>query len=89
MPRNENGARAFGSGTAGVLPVLSPSSVRARRPHPICAINQTNTRPEIVAAWDRQGATPMTKTPAELDAFLRQDIEKWAQVAKFSGAIGH
>jgi hypothetical protein len=22
------------------------------------------------------------------EAFLRQDIEKWAQVAKFSGAIG-
>jgi tripartite-type tricarboxylate transporter receptor subunit TctC len=52
------------------------------------AVNQTISRPEIVAAWDRQGATPMTMTPAELDAFLRRDIEKWAQVAKFSGAIG-
>jgi tripartite-type tricarboxylate transporter receptor subunit TctC len=30
----------------------------------------------------------MTMTPAELDAFLRKDIEKWAQVAKFSGATG-
>jgi hypothetical protein len=27
-------------------------------------------------------------TPAELDAFLRKDIEKWAQVAKFAGAVG-
>jgi tripartite-type tricarboxylate transporter receptor subunit TctC len=27
-------------------------------------------------------------TPAEFDAFLRKDIEKWAQVAKFSGAAG-
>jgi tripartite-type tricarboxylate transporter receptor subunit TctC len=52
------------------------------------AINQTIARPEIVAAWDRQGAVPMTMMPAELDAFLRKDIEKWAQVAKFSGAIG-
>jgi tripartite-type tricarboxylate transporter receptor subunit TctC len=52
------------------------------------AINQTITRPEIIAAWDRQGAIPMTMTPAELDAFLRKDIEKWAQVAKFSGALG-
>jgi len=52
------------------------------------AINRTITRPEIIAAWDRQGAIPMTMTPPELDAFLRQDIEKWAQVAKFSGAIG-
>jgi hypothetical protein len=30
----------------------------------------------------------MTMTPAEFDAFLRKDIEKWAQVAKFSGMIG-
>jgi tripartite-type tricarboxylate transporter receptor subunit TctC len=52
------------------------------------AINQTIARPEIVAAWERHGATPMTTTPAEFDAFLRKDIEKWAQVAKFSGAVG-
>jgi tripartite-type tricarboxylate transporter receptor subunit TctC len=52
------------------------------------AINYTIARPEIVAAWKRQGATPMTMTPDEFDAFLRKDIEKWAQVAKFSGMIG-
>jgi tripartite-type tricarboxylate transporter receptor subunit TctC len=52
------------------------------------AINETLTRPELIAAWDRQGAIPMTMTPTELDVFLRKDIEKWAQVAKFSGAIG-
>jgi tripartite-type tricarboxylate transporter receptor subunit TctC len=50
------------------------------------AVNQTIARPEIVAAWERQGANPMTMTPAEFDAFLHKDIEKWAQVAKFSGA---
>jgi tripartite-type tricarboxylate transporter receptor subunit TctC len=52
------------------------------------AINQTISRPEIIAAWDGQGAIPMRMSPAELDAFLRKDIEKWAQVAKFSGAVG-
>ncbi len=52
------------------------------------AIKKTIARPEIVAAWEKQGANPMTMTPAEFDAFLRKDIEKWAQVAKFSGAIG-
>jgi tripartite-type tricarboxylate transporter receptor subunit TctC len=51
------------------------------------AINQTIARPEIVTAWERQGANPMTMTPTEFDAFVRKDIEKWAQVAKFSGAI--
>jgi tripartite-type tricarboxylate transporter receptor subunit TctC len=50
------------------------------------AINRTIARAEIVAAWDRQGATPMAMTPAEFDAFLRKDIVKWAQVAKLSGA---
>jgi tripartite-type tricarboxylate transporter receptor subunit TctC len=50
------------------------------------AINQAIARAEIVTAWERQGATPMPMTPADFDAFLRQDIEKWAQVAKFSGA---
>jgi tripartite-type tricarboxylate transporter receptor subunit TctC len=63
----------------------------ARTPKPIidkltAAINKTITRPEIVAAWDRQGATPMVMTTAEFDAFLRKDIEKWATVAKFAGA---
>jgi tripartite-type tricarboxylate transporter receptor subunit TctC len=53
------------------------------------AINQTITRPEITAAWKKQGATPVTMTPAEFDAFLHRDIEKWAQVAKFSGAVGN
>ena len=52
------------------------------------AINETIARPEIVAAWERQGATPMAMAPGEFDAFLRKDIEKWAQVAKFSGAVG-
>jgi tripartite-type tricarboxylate transporter receptor subunit TctC len=52
------------------------------------AINYIIARPEIVAAWKRQGATPMTMTPAEFDGFLRKDIEKWATVAKFSGMIG-
>jgi tripartite-type tricarboxylate transporter receptor subunit TctC len=51
-------------------------------------INQTIARPEITAAWERHGATPMMMTPAEFDAFLRKDIEKWAQVAKFAGAVG-
>ena len=49
-------------------------------------INKAIARPEMQVAWDRQGATPMKMSPAEYDAFLRKDIEKWAQVAKMSGA---
>jgi tripartite-type tricarboxylate transporter receptor subunit TctC len=50
-------------------------------------INKAMKRPEMVAAWERQGATPMPMSPSEFDAYLRKDIEKWAQVAKMSGAI--
>lgn len=52
------------------------------------AINDTVARPEVVSAWEHQGATAMTMSPEAFDAFLRKDIDKWAQVAKFSGAIG-
>jgi tripartite-type tricarboxylate transporter receptor subunit TctC len=72
------------------LGVMAPAGT----PKPIvdklsAAINRTITRAEIVTAWDRQGATPMVMTTAEFDAYLRKDIDKWAQVAKFSGATNH
>ena len=71
------------------LGIMAPAGT----PKPIveklnAAINKTLARPEIIAAWERQGATPMTMTPSELDMFLRKDIQKWAEVAKFSGATG-
>jgi tripartite-type tricarboxylate transporter receptor subunit TctC len=53
------------------------------------AINVTIKRPEIVAAWERQGATPMVMTVQEFDTFMRKDIEKWANVVKVSGASVH
>ena len=35
--------------------------------------------PEVKAAWLKQGAVPMVKTPEEFDAYLRKDIDKWAE----------
>jgi tripartite-type tricarboxylate transporter receptor subunit TctC len=71
------------------LGIVAPAAT----PNPIveklnAAINETIARPEIVAAWKRQGATPMIMTPEEFDTFLYKDIQKWAQVAKFFGAVG-
>jgi tripartite-type tricarboxylate transporter receptor subunit TctC len=43
-------------------------------------------RPDVKEAWAKQGAVPMIMTPAEFDAYLRADIDKWAQVVKVSGA---
>jgi tripartite-type tricarboxylate transporter receptor subunit TctC len=43
-------------------------------------------RPDVKESWAKQGAVPMIMTPAEFDAYLRADIDKWAQVVKVSGA---
>jgi tripartite-type tricarboxylate transporter receptor subunit TctC len=50
------------------------------------AINKVINRPDVKEVWLKQGAIPLVKTPEEFDAFLRKDIEKWANVVKVSGA---
>jgi len=42
-------------------------------------------RPDVKETWDKQGAVPLVMSPAEFDAYLRKDIEKWAQVVKAAG----
>jgi tripartite-type tricarboxylate transporter receptor subunit TctC len=42
-------------------------------------------KPAIREAWAKQGAVPMTMTPAEFDAFLRRDTDKWAKVIEQAG----
>jgi tripartite-type tricarboxylate transporter receptor subunit TctC len=49
-------------------------------------IKKIVARADLKADWVKQGAEPMVMTPAEFDAYLRKDIEKWAQVVKTSGA---
>ena len=48
-------------------------------------INKIISRPDVKAAWDKQGAVALVMSPAEFDAYLRKDIEKWAQVVKAAG----
>ena len=48
-------------------------------------INKAINRPEILAAWDKQGATPLVMKPNEFDSYLRKDIEKWAAVVNAAG----
>lgn len=43
-------------------------------------------RPDVKEAWAKQGAVPMVMSPSEFDAFLRKDVEKWADVVKKTGA---
>jgi tripartite-type tricarboxylate transporter receptor subunit TctC len=48
-------------------------------------ITRIIAKPSLREAWARQGAEPMTMTPAQFDAFLRRDIEKWAKVIEQAG----
>jgi tripartite-type tricarboxylate transporter receptor subunit TctC len=50
------------------------------------AINKVINLPAVKEVWLKQGAIPLAKTPEEFDAYLKKDIEKWAEVVKVSGA---
>jgi tripartite-type tricarboxylate transporter receptor subunit TctC len=41
---------------------------------------------QTVLAWAKQGTTPMKMAPAEFSKFMQDDITKWADVVKVSGA---
>ena len=64
--------------------------VPAGTPKPIvdllnAEINKLLARPEVKATWEKQGAETMSMTPAEFDAYLRADLEKWTKVVKQAG----
>jgi len=42
-------------------------------------------KPAVKEAWAKQGAVPMTMTPAEFGTFLTSDIAKWAKVIEKAG----
>lgn len=42
--------------------------------------------PEVVAAWAKQGATPMKMSAVEFRKYIDDDIVKWARIVKISGA---
>ena len=48
-------------------------------------INKAINKPDLLAAWAKQGAVPLVMTPAEFEAYLHKDIEKWAKVVNTAG----
>jgi tripartite-type tricarboxylate transporter receptor subunit TctC len=69
------------------LGILAP----VKTPKPVidklnAEIVKVMNRPDVKEAWAKQGAVPMTMSPAEFDKYIRADIEKWAKVVKVSGA---
>jgi tripartite-type tricarboxylate transporter receptor subunit TctC len=49
-------------------------------------ITKIVSEPAVQQAWAKQGAVPMTMTIAEFTKYLDDDIRKWAEVVKISGA---
>lgn len=68
----------------GVMaPAKTPKEIVARLNAEIVKVVN---RPDVKEAWAKQGAVPMVMSAAEFDAFLRKDVEKWADVVKKTGA---
>ena len=49
-------------------------------------ITKIVARPDVQAEWAKQGASPMTMTPATFERYLADDIVKWERIVKISGA---
>ena len=49
-------------------------------------INKIINKPEVRDSWAKQGAVPMVMTVDQFDAYLKKDVEKWANVVKVTGA---
>jgi hypothetical protein len=41
-----------------------------------------SARPDIKAAWEKQGATPLVMSRAEFENFMAAEVVKWAKVIK-------
>jgi tripartite-type tricarboxylate transporter receptor subunit TctC len=66
-----------------MAPIGTPKPIVDKLNGEIAAIMR---RPDIVQAWAALGAEPTFMSPEQFEAFLRKDIEKWANVVKISGA---
>ena len=49
-------------------------------------ITKAVNRTDVKADWAKQGATPMQMTPDAFAKFVKEDIDKWANIVKISGA---
>ncbi len=69
------------------LGIMAPAAT----PRPIverlnAEIRKVVNNPEVRDAWAKQGAAPMNMSTDEFAAFMREDIAKWANIVRISGA---
>jgi tripartite-type tricarboxylate transporter receptor subunit TctC len=62
-----------------MLPVGTPKEIVDKLNAEIRALI---ARPDVKAYWERQDTETMSLTPAESEAFLRAELEKWTKVVK-------
>lgn len=48
-------------------------------------IGKIIARPAIRETWARQGAVPLTMSPAQFETYMKGDIDKWAKVIRQAG----
>ena len=69
------------------LGVMAPQGTPAAIVNKLNAeISKITSNPELRRAWAAQGTTPMTMGVAEFTRYTTDDIKKWAQIVKISGA---
>ena len=66
-----------------MAPLGTPKAIVERLNAEIRRIVNT---PEVKEAWAKQGAAPMSMGTDEFAQYLREDIAKWANIVKISGA---
>lgn len=66
-----------------VAPVGTPAAIVNKLN---AEITKIVAEPQVRALWAKQGASPMSMTPAEFADYINKDIVKWARVVKISGA---
>jgi tripartite-type tricarboxylate transporter receptor subunit TctC len=76
-------AGLFGYNASGwygfVVPAAAPKNIVARL---TTEINRTLRLPEVIERLSGQGAEPAGNTPEQFGAFMRAEIDKWAQLVK-------
>jgi len=69
------------------LGVMAPKGTPAAVVNKLNAeIGKITASPEVRKAWTAQGTTAMTMGVEEFTRYLNDDIAKWAQIVKVSGA---
>jgi tripartite-type tricarboxylate transporter receptor subunit TctC len=72
----------YDSWFAIMAPAGTPAPIIKKINEDIATILKT---PEMQARWQTLGAIPMTSTPAELDAMIRSDSERYGKVLQAAG----